>query len=134
MREGPRSNRASFYGPVAPLGARRIAVASLIAAGDTLFVETLIWAVTLLASLLLSYWFLRLVTLHPYAAALGAVTWTFSGFMMAWGTSDPVLGAAAWLPLALGGLEVARRGRPRRGIPLAGLGLALSVLAGHAQI
>ena len=31
MREGPRSNRASFYGPVAPLGARRIAVASLIA-------------------------------------------------------------------------------------------------------
>ena len=103
----------------------------LYAAGHTLLVETLVWAVTILASLLLSYWFLRLLTLHPYAAALGAVTWTFSGFMTGWGTSDPVLGAAVWLPLALGGLELARRGRPRWGVPLAGLGLALSVLAGR---
>ena len=45
-----------------------------------------------------------------------------------------MLGAAIWLPLALGGLEVALRGRPGKGIALAGLGLGLSALAGHAQI
>ena len=54
--------------------------------------------------------------------------------MSNWSTGDPLLGAAIWLPLALGGLEVALRGRPRKGIALAGLGLGLSALAGHAQI
>ena len=35
-------------------------------------VASAIWAATLLASLLLAYWFLSLVRLHPLAAALGA--------------------------------------------------------------
>jgi hypothetical protein len=106
----------------------------LFAAGHVEVVGTLIWAASLLASLLLAYWFLRVLTLHPLASAAGAIVWTFSGFMSNWSTGDPLLGAAIWLPLALGGLEVALRGRPRKGILLAGLGLGLSVLAGHGQI
>lgn len=106
----------------------------LFAAGHVEVVGTLIWAASLLASLLLAFWFLRVLTLHPLASAAGAIVWTFSGFMSNWSTGDPLLGAAIWLPLSLGGLEVALRGRPRKGIVLAGLGLGLSALAGHAQI
>src|SRR5260370_39790320 len=104
------------------------------AAGHVEVVGTFIWAARLLASLLLAYWFLRVLRLPPLASAAGAIVWTFSGFMSNWSTGDPLLGAAIWLPLALGGLEVARRGRPRKGILLGGLGLGLSALAGHAQI
>src|SRR6267143_3774781 len=106
----------------------------LFAAGHVEVVGTFIWAASLLASLLLAYWFLRVLHLHPLASAAGAIVWTFSGFMSNWSTGDPLLGAAIWLPLALGGLEVALQGRPRKGIPLAGLALGLSALAGHAQI
>ncbi|GAC1373704.1 MAG: hypothetical protein NVSMB32_17130 [Actinomycetota bacterium] len=97
-------------------------------------VWTLIWAATLLASLLLTWWFFSVARLHPLAGALGAIVWTFGGFMVSYGMFDAYLGSALWLPLALGGLELARRGRPRWGIPIAGLALALSVLAGHSQI
>jgi hypothetical protein len=106
----------------------------LFAAGHVEVVGTFIWAASLLASLLLAYWFLRVLHLRPLASAAGAIVWTFSGFMSNWSTGDPLLGAAIWLPLALGGLEVALQGRPRKGIPLAGLALGLSALAGHAQI
>src|SRR2546426_6149074 len=106
----------------------------LFAAGHVEVVGTFIWAASLLGSLLLAYWFLRVLLLHPLASAAGAIVWTFSGFMSNWSTGDPLLGATIWLPLALGGLEVALRGRPRKGIVLAGFGLGLSALAGHAQI
>ncbi len=106
----------------------------LYATGRVLATFTVIALASLLASMLLAYWFLRLVRLHPYAAALGAVTWTFSAFLMKWSTNEAVFASSMWLPLALGGLEVARRGRPRRGIVLASAGLALSLLGGHAQM
>ena len=106
----------------------------LYALGHVEVVMTLIWAATMLASLLLAYWFLSLLGLHPFAATLGAVVWTFSGFMLSEGMFDALVGAAVWLPMALGGLEVARRGRPRRGVPIAGVALALTILAGHVQI
>lgn len=106
----------------------------LYAFGHVEVVMTIIWAATVLASLLLAWWFLSLLGLHPLAAALGAVVWTFSGFMVSEGMFDALVGAAVWLPMALGGLELARRGRPRRGVPIAALALALSVLAGHVQI
>lgn len=106
----------------------------LYALGPAVVIGTLIWAVTLLASLLLAFWFFRLLDLHPIAGALGAIVWTFCGWMVAWSSADPVFQTALWLPLALGGVEVARRGNARRGVPLAGLGLGLSVLAGHTQI
>jgi hypothetical protein len=106
----------------------------LYAAGSVPVIATVIWAATVLASLLLAFWFLSLLRLHPFAAALGAIAWTFGGFMTAWGTGDAVLGAAVWLPMALGGLEVARRGTIARGITISGLALALSALAGQPQV
>ena len=106
----------------------------LFAAGHVEVVGTFIWAASLLASLLLAYWLLTVLSLHPLASAAGAIVWTFSGFMSNWSTGDPLLGAAIWLPLALGGLEVALRGSLRKGIVLAGLGSGLSAVAGHAQI
>ncbi len=106
----------------------------LYAVGSVPVVATLIWAATVLASLLLAFWFLSLLRLHPFAAALGAIAWTFSGFMTAWGTGDAVMGAAVWLPMALGGLEIARRGTLARGATIAGVALALSALAGQPQV
>lgn len=106
----------------------------LYAAGHVEEVGTLIWAASLLASLLATYWFLSLLDAHPFGAALGAVVWSLSGFMLSWAMFDAYFGSALWLPLALGGFELARRGRWRLGVPLGGLALALSVLAGHAQI
>jgi hypothetical protein len=106
----------------------------LYASGRVLATFTFIALASILASLLLAFWFLRTVRLHPYAAAVGAVVWTFSAFLMKWSTNEHVFGSAMWLPLALGGLEVARQGRFRRGVALATLGLALSLLAGHAQV
>ena len=106
----------------------------LYALGNVELVSTLIWAGTILVSLLLAYWLLSLLRLHPFAAALGAVVWTFSGFMVSEGMFDALIGAAVWLPMALAGLELARQGRPRLGVPVTGVALALSVLAGHVQI
>lgn len=106
----------------------------LYALGPVPVVATAIWAATILASLLLAFWFLSLLRLHPFAAALGAIVWTFGGFMMAWSTNDAVLGAAVWLPMALGGIEIARRGAVARGASIAGVALALSALAGQPQV
>ncbi len=66
----------------------------LFAAGHVEVVGTFIWAASLLASLLLAYWFLRVLTVHPLASAAGAIVWTFSGFMSNWSTGDPLRGAA----------------------------------------
>ncbi len=106
----------------------------LYASGNVLFTFTFIAVVSLLAALLMAYWFFRKVALHPYAAAAGAVVFTFSAFLMKWSTNEHVFGSAIWLPLALGGLEVARQGRARRGVLITAAGLALSLLAGHAQV
>jgi len=116
----------------------------LYASGHVLFTFTFIAVASLLGALLMAYWFFRKVALHPYAAAAGAVVFTFSAFLMKWSSNEHVFGSAIWLPLALGGLEVARQGRARRGmarqgrarrgILIAAAALALSVLAGQAQI
>ncbi|MDQ6746565.1 MAG: hypothetical protein M3010_00450, partial [Candidatus Dormibacteraeota bacterium] len=101
----------------------------LYASGHVLFTFTFIAVASLLGALLMAYWFFRKVALHPYAAAAGAVVFTFSAFLMKWSSNEHVFGSAIWLPLALGGLEVARRG-----IIITAAALALSLLAGHAQI
>jgi hypothetical protein len=109
----------------------------LYALGNPLAVTTFIWAVTLLASLLLTFWFLCTLRLHPLAGALGAIVWTFGGFMMSWAMFDSYIASAVWLPMVLGGFELARRGTGSRvpwGVPIAGLGLALSLLGGQFQI
>lgn len=106
----------------------------LYATGSILTVSTLILMGTQLVALMLAYWFFRVLQLHPFAAALGSMTFVLSGFLVGWGQHGLIVGSASWLPLALGGLEVARRRSVRLGVPVGGAGLALSVLAGHAQI
>lgn len=106
----------------------------LYALGHTLHVLTFISVASSLAAVLLMFWFLRLLRLHPYAAALGAVAFAFSAFVVKWATNDTVLGSVVWLALPLGGLEVARQGRRWRGTLLTTVGLALVVLGGHAQL
>src|SRR5436190_1913629 len=51
----------------------------LFAAGHVEVVGTFIWAASLLASLLLAYWFLRVLSLHPLASAAVAIVWTSRG-------------------------------------------------------
>ncbi|HVF13724.1 MAG TPA: YfhO family protein [Acidimicrobiales bacterium] len=106
----------------------------LYASGHILSSFTLIAVVSIFGALFLAYWFFRVIELDPLAAALGAVAFALSAYMIKWSSNDAVFGSAMWLPLALGGIEVARRGPVRRGVLLAGTGLALSVLAGHAQV
>jgi len=95
---------------------------------------TVLSLVSSLAALLLFYWFARVLEVHPIAAAAGAIVFVYSGFFVAWGVHPTFLDSGMWLPLALGGFEVAFRGQRRRGIALAGVGLGASVLAGHAQV
>lgn len=106
----------------------------LFALPNTLLVESWLVILSRLAALLMAYWFFRVIRLHPFAAVAGAVAFTFAGFMMVWSDHPSFIGAAMWLPLVLGGLETSFRGRPRVGIPLGGLGLALSLLGGQPQI
>ena len=106
----------------------------LFAAGHPLAIMTALALASRLGALLLWYWFFRVLRLHPLAAAAGAVIAVFCGFQIAWGVHPTFLGSSMWLPLALGGVETAIRGHPTRGMALAGLGLALSVLGGHAQV
>jgi membrane protein YfhO len=106
----------------------------LYAAGNFLFMFTLVAVVSFLAAMLLAYWFLRLLDLHPYASALGAIGFVFSAFMFKFSEHEGVFQAGMWLPLALGGMELMHRGRRTRGLVLTSVALALSVLAGHAQI
>ncbi len=104
------------------------------AVGDPLLVYSWILILTRLVGLLLTYWFLRVLSLHPFAAAAGAVVFVGSGFIMAWGTHMTFPASAIWLPLALGGLTQVFKGRVATGVPLAAAGLALSLLGGHPQV
>jgi hypothetical protein len=95
---------------------------------------TLIAVLSSLGTLMLAYWFFRVLDLHRYAAAAGSIVFAYCGFLVVWSMHPTFLASAMWLPLALGGIEVALRSRPRLGVPLAGLALALSVLGGHTQV
>lgn len=106
----------------------------LYAGENRLMVFTVLAMASSLAALFVTYWFLRVHRLHPYAAAFGAVTWAFSAFLVKWATNETVVASTIWMALPLGGLEVARQGRTRRGICIAAVGLVLPVLGGHAQV
>jgi hypothetical protein len=106
----------------------------LYAVSDPLVAFTVISVLSSLAALLATYWFLRVLELHPYAAAFGAITFAFSAFLVKWATNETVMGSAVWMALPLGGLEVARRGQRLRGTVIAAVGLALVALGGHAQV
>lgn len=50
---------------------------------------------------LFMYWYLRSLGLRAIASLLGAITWIFSGFNIAWMTWGTISHVSLWLPLAL---------------------------------
>jgi len=106
----------------------------LFALGGTALVYSWILVLTRLGGLLLAYWFFRLLRLHPLASAAGAVIFMFSGFFTGWGVHITFVSSGVWLPLALGGITMIFRARPRFGVPAAAAGLGLSALGGHPQV
>lgn len=50
---------------------------------------------------LFMYWFLRSLGIKPVASLIGAVSWSFSGFNVAWLTWGTIGHVALWLPLTL---------------------------------
>jgi len=106
----------------------------LFALDGTALVYSWILVLTRLGGLLLAYWFFRLLRLHPLASAAGAVIFMFSGFFTGWGVHITFVSSGMWLPLALGGMTMIFRARPRFGVPAAAAGLGLSALGGHPQV
>jgi hypothetical protein len=104
------------------------------AVGDSLLTYSWLLVLTRLVGLLIAYWFFRVLSLHPLAAAGGATIFSGSGFIMAWGTHITFPSTAIWLPLALGGITRVFQGRTRSGVLTASVALGLAILAGHPQV
>lgn len=83
---------------------------------------------------LFMYLYMRYLGLLPFAAALSALTYMFSGYIIGRTQFVVMVNAAAWLPLLL--LLSDRLVRRRNPLDVLGLALVLAVqlLAGHAQL
>jgi len=102
--------------------------------GDTVIVYSWMLVLSRLTGLILAYWFLRLLRLHPFACVAGAAVFMFSGFFTAWGVHITFVSSGIWLPLALGGMTLIARGNRRAGVPAAAGALGVSALGGHPQV
>lgn len=80
------------------------------------------------------YWYLRLVDVTPAGAALGALGFASSGFMVGHLWNAYMVHAAAWIPWALAGIEAALQSGRRRWPFLVAIAVALGLLSGHVQI
>ena len=78
--------------------------------------------------------FVRRLTGSTLAGAFAGFTYGFSGVMLAHIIHFNQIHAAAWVPLALYGLQVTREGHYRSGTAAAAVGFALMWLAGHPQV
>ena len=78
--------------------------------------------------------FVRRLTGSNLAGLLGGVTYGFGGVMFAHIGHFNQIHTAAWVPLALYGLQVTREGYYRAGTATAAVGFALLWLAGHPQV
>jgi len=88
----------------------------------------------LLVASLLCYAFLRGEVRHRLAALLGAVTFTYGGYLTGYPPLQvAILEGAVWLPLALIGARTIVWGSKLHGYAAMVGGLALSVLAGNPQ-
>lgn len=85
----------------------------------------------LLAGIFL-YMFLRHKQLTVSASLFGAISWSFSGFFVAWLTWGTMLHVALWLPLIL--LAIDKLGESKRWLLLLVAALSMQFFAGHAQI
>ncbi len=85
----------------------------------------------LLAGLFL-YFFLRHKQLSIGASLLGAISWSFSGFSVAWLTWGTIIHVALWLPLIL--LSIDKLIESKRWFIVLVAALCMQFFAGHAQI
>ncbi|MDO8451370.1 MAG: YfhO family protein, partial [bacterium] len=100
------------------------------------------WTILIVVQPLLSglfmYWYLRQMGLIYPASLLGSIAWSMSGFQIAWLTWGTIGHAGLWLPLALGSLDtlikLTKSKRAISWVAVLSLALAMSALAGHAQI
>lgn len=102
-----------------------------------LFSFPVAWTMLIIAQPLLAgiflYMYLRYKQLAPVASLLGAITWSFSGFSVAWLTWGTIVQTALWLPLVLLSLEKVMDGQKRWWVVLA-FALTMQFFAGHVQV
>ncbi len=80
------------------------------------------------------YALVRVLGAGPLGAAIGGITFMFSGFFTGWLTFPSLRSVAAWLPLALVGVELGVRRRGPAWFGLTALAVGMQFLAGHLQI
>jgi len=81
-----------------------------------------------------TWWLLRRQGVGPAGAALGALVFAWSGFMLTHLRHPNMHAATAWLPWAVLALERVLASGGRRGGPALALVLGLQLAAGHPQI
>jgi hypothetical protein len=98
--------------------------------------QALVWlrVVHLVLAAAFTYHYVRMLGLPRFPAVLSGLSYAYAGFFAAQTVHANLAEAAVWLPLALCGVEWARRGRYWWGIALAGLALGVQGLAVHINI
>mgnify|MGYP001565539481 CR=1 FL=1 len=86
----------------------------------------------LLAALFL-YAYLRSNNLSPLPCVFGAITWSFSGFVIAWLTWGTMIHVVLWLPLILLSIDELANRRILWSVVLV-FALSAQLFAGHAQL
>lgn len=86
----------------------------------------------LLAALFL-YTYLRTKELSPLSCLFGAISWSFSGFVIAWLTWATLIHVVLWLPLILLSIDKLENRRILWSVVLV-FALSAQLLAGHAQL
>lgn len=81
---------------------------------------------------LFMYAFLRHKHVSELASLLGAISWSLSGFSVAWLTWGTMMHVALWLPLIL--LAIDKLTESKRWLAVLVAGLCMQLFAGHAQI
>ncbi len=80
------------------------------------------------------YLLLRTLGAGPIAGAIAGVTFMLSGFFTGWLTFPSLRSVAAWLPLALAGVELTLRREQWPWLTLTASAVGMQFLAGHLQI
>lgn len=83
---------------------------------------------------LMTYAFLRTLTRHPLPALVGAVIFTYGGYLTGYPMLQvSILESVAWLPLLLLGVHLSVTRWRINGLLLGGLAIGLSFFGGHPQ-
>jgi len=108
-----------------------------------LFPFPIAWTVLIILQPLLAsvffYIYARSLKLHQFASIIGAVSWGFGGFAIAWLTWGTVMHAALWLPLILRCIDavasaVTKKRHAFLWTFLLSVSVTLTILGGHIQV